>query len=54
MLRRARAATLNLDASVVKRVWSKEEDDRLKELVEIHGTKKWTIISERMEKQYGL
>jgi len=53
MLRRARAATLNLDASVVKRVWSKEEDDRLKELVEIHGTKKWTIISEGLNGRSG-
>lgn len=53
MLRRARAATLNLDASVVKRVWSKEEDDKLKELVDIHGTKKWTIISEGLVGRSG-
>jgi len=53
MLRRARAAGLTFEASTVKKVWGQEEDDRLKELVELHGTKKWTIIADGLPGRTG-
>jgi len=53
MLRRARAAGLSFEAATVKKVWIQYEDDRLKELVELHGTKKWTIIADGLPGRTG-
>ena len=37
------------DKKVSKRPWSKEEDDKVLELVAIHGAKNWPIIASHLE-----
>lgn len=29
--------------------WSKDEDDKLRSLVKVHGTKKWALIAESLK-----
>ena len=35
-------------------VWGVEDDDALKTLVEKWGTKKWSMIADKMSKEYNL
>lgn len=42
-----------LDPELVKGAWSKEEDDRLIELVNIHGPKKWSTIAQELAGRIG-
>lgn len=41
------------DKKVSKRPWSKEEDDKVLELVAIHGAKNWPIIAGHLEGRVG-
>ena len=34
----------------VRRTWTKDEDAMICELVEKHGTKNWTVVSQELEK----
>ncbi|KAJ8552138.1 hypothetical protein K7X08_028581 [Anisodus acutangulus] len=42
-----------LDPELVKGSWSKEEDDKLIELVNIHGPKKWSTIAQELAGRIG-
>ncbi|XP_016546938.2 LOW QUALITY PROTEIN: transcription factor MYB3R-1 [Capsicum annuum] len=42
-----------LDPELVKGSWSKEEDDKLIELVNIHGPKKWSNIAQELAGRIG-
>ncbi|MCD7469523.1 DNA binding transcription coactivator transcription factor [Datura stramonium] len=42
-----------LDPELIKGSWSKEEDDRLIELVNIHGPKKWSTIAQELAGRIG-
>lgn len=52
MLRRARTS-LTFELEAVKKVWNQDEDDKLKELVHLHGTKKWTLVAEGLISRTG-
>ncbi|KAL9994119.1 putative transcription factor MYB-HB-like family [Helianthus debilis subsp. tardiflorus] len=42
-----------LNPELVKGPWTKEEDDRIKELVEKHGCKKWSLIAKHLAGRIG-
>ncbi|XP_076912657.1 transcription factor MYB3R-3-like [Bidens hawaiensis] len=42
-----------LNPELVKGPWTKEEDDRIKELVEKHGCKKWSLIAKHLTGRIG-
>ncbi|XP_071703522.1 transcription factor MYB3R-3-like [Rutidosis leptorrhynchoides] len=42
-----------LDPELVKGPWTKEEDDHIKELVEKHGCKKWSLIAKYLPGRIG-
>ncbi|KAJ6879353.1 transcription factor MYB3R-5 [Populus alba x Populus x berolinensis] len=42
-----------LDPELVKGPWKKEEDDLIRELVEIHGNKKWSQIAKHLPGRIG-
>jgi hypothetical protein len=33
---------------ICRRVWSKEEDDSIRNLVAAHGTRSWSVIAEKI------
>jgi molybdopterin biosynthesis enzyme MoaB len=37
-----------------RRVWAKEEDDAIRELVAKYGTKTWSVIAEQIVKDYNI
>lgn len=37
-----------------RRPWSSEEDLSIRELVRLHGTKQWTLVSDKLETEYGI
>merc|ERR1712146_773942 len=37
-----------------RRVWSKEEDESIRSLVQNYGTKSWSVIAEHIEKDHGI
>mmetsp|Transcript_24519 Transcript_24519/g.62091 ORF Transcript_24519/g.62091 Transcript_24519/m.62091 type:complete len:232 (-) Transcript_24519:780-1475(-) len=41
------------DANAVKAPWTKEEDEKVKFLVEKYGTKRWSLIASHMEGRTG-
>eukprot|EP01051_Picozoa_sp_SAG22_P011106 SAG22_NODE_1044_length_5882_cov_3.015390_4_plen_243_part_00 len=51
--RQRSAAMLDDEKKVSKRPWSKEEDDKVLELVEIHGAKNWPVIAGHLEGRVG-
>nr|GFC06496.1 transcription factor MYB3R-5-like [Tanacetum cinerariifolium] len=42
-----------LNPELVKGPWTKEEDDRIKELVEKYGCKKWSLIANHLAGRIG-
>ncbi|KAK1438645.1 hypothetical protein QVD17_04454 [Tagetes erecta] len=42
-----------LNPELVKGPWTKEEDDRIRELVEKHGCKKWSLIAKHLTGRIG-
>ncbi|KAL8266555.1 hypothetical protein R6Q59_003899 [Mikania micrantha] len=42
-----------LNPELVKGPWTKEEDDRIRELVEKHGCKKWSLIAKHLAGRIG-
>nr|XP_043608369.1 transcription factor MYB3R-5-like [Erigeron canadensis] len=42
-----------LNPELIKGPWTKEEDDRIKELVEKHGCKKWSVIARHLVGRIG-
>lgn len=42
-----------LNPELVKGPWTKEEDDRIKDLVEKHGCKKWSLIAKHLAGRIG-
>lgn len=42
-----------LDPSLVKGLWTKEEDDKIIQLVNIYGPQKWTVISRSLPGRIG-
>lgn len=42
-----------LNPELVKGPWTKEEDDRIRELVEKHGCKKWSLIAKHLSGRIG-
>ena len=50
-LTNAPAQVLNPD--LVKGPWRKEEDDKVRELVAMHGAKKWSFISSHLPGRIG-
>lgn len=37
-----------------RRVWTNEEDDAIREMVQKYGTKSWAQISEKLSKECGI
>ena len=42
-----------LNPELVKGPWRKEEDDKVRELVAMHGAKKWSFISSHLPGRIG-
>jgi hypothetical protein len=42
------------DLEVVGSIWTRQEDEILKELYEQRGVKKWSELSRVMERDYGI
>lgn len=42
------------DVGSDRRVWAKEEDDAIRELVAKYGTKTWSVIAEQIVKEYNI
>nr|XP_040050321.1 v-myb avian myeloblastosis viral oncogene homolog-like 2a [Gasterosteus aculeatus aculeatus]XP_040050322.1 v-myb avian myeloblastosis viral oncogene homolog-like 2a [Gasterosteus aculeatus aculeatus]XP_040050323.1 v-myb avian myeloblastosis viral oncogene homolog-like 2a [Gasterosteus aculeatus aculeatus] len=43
----------HLDPDLIKGFWSKEEDEKIVELVEIYGTKYWSLIARQLKGRLG-
>lgn len=41
-------------AKGLRRHWAQEEDEAIKSLVLLHGTKSWTLIAELLQSDYGI
>eukprot|EP01051_Picozoa_sp_SAG22_P009476 SAG22_NODE_793_length_7164_cov_30.556043_4_plen_629_part_00 len=51
---RQRSATMmDVEKKVSKRPWSKEEDEKLLELVEAHGAKNWPVVASHLSGRVG-
>lgn len=37
-----------------RRVWTGEEDEAIRQLVEKYGTKTWSVIAEQIVKEFGI
>lgn len=37
-----------------RRVWTPEEDEAIRQLVEKYGTKTWSVIAEQIVKEFGI
>ncbi len=44
----------NSEIETDRRVWTKEEDDAIRELVTEYGTKSWSLIAEHIQKKYKI
>ncbi|KAJ1627719.1 Homeodomain-like protein [Pavlovales sp. CCMP2436] len=42
-----------MDANTQRRQWSTEEDNRVKELVQLHGTRSWTLVASHLPGRTG-
>jgi hypothetical protein len=40
--------------SIKRRPWTIEEDDAIRQLVEEHGTKQWSVVSEKLSTEFTL
>jgi hypothetical protein len=38
----------------IRRVWTPEEDEAIRKLVEKYGTKTWSVIAEQIVKEFGI
>ncbi len=42
------------DISSTRRLWTKEEDEAITQLVKHYGIRKWTLISKKLQERYGI
>ena len=43
-----------LKGSFKRRLWTKEEDEAITNLVQQHGTRKWTLISKKLQEKFNI
>jgi len=43
-----------LKGNFKRRLWTKEEDEAITNLVQQHGTRKWTLISKKLQEKFNI
>jgi myb proto-oncogene protein len=41
-------------AEIDRRTWSEEDDEAIKDLVKLYGTKRWAAVAEQLAAQYQI